>query len=76
LLRSILHSESNSFVKYEYHAYFDCCFVKFIYEIEVVFMHLVHVMELGNVFPVEEMKECEIVLVWIKQYFLALALGE
>jgi hypothetical protein len=39
-------------------------------------MHLVHVMELGNVFPVEEMKECEIVLVWIEQHFLALALGE
>jgi len=32
-------------------------------------MHLVHVMELGNVFPVEEMKRCEIILVWIKQYF-------
>jgi hypothetical protein len=72
---SSFYSEGNSFKEWEYRAYFAYYFVLFLHETKVIFVHLAHVMELCVEFLIDGMKECKTIIVWPKQYFLTLALG-
>jgi hypothetical protein len=58
----------------EYCAYLICRFILFFYGPEVVFMHLVYVMELYVNFFVDKIKEYEVVSMWLEQRCWALVL--
>lgn len=75
-IEECLHSESNSFLELKYCVYSLCHFIMFFHGTKVASMHMVHVTELCVAFSIDKIRECELVLVWLKQYCWALVLDE
>jgi hypothetical protein len=68
-MRSALYS--NSFEELEYRVYFVCCFVMFffyIYRTKVIYVYVVHVMELYIIFLIDGTEKQEDVFIWLEQY--------